>query len=75
MERLTERTLAGDVVYTGRHAKVPGLEDASTMTVAARRDVLRRLAAYEDTGLTPSEIYELAPMALRMAVEAARATA
>lgn len=67
MQRLTERTAAGDVVYTGQHTQLPGLEGASTMRVAARRDVLQRLAAYEDTSLTPDEITAL--------VRAARAAA
>ena len=60
MQRLTERTAAGEVAYTGKHTQLPGLEGASTMRVAARRDVLQRLAAYEDTGLTPEEIKAMA---------------
>lgn len=58
MQRLTERTSAG-VAYIGKHTQLPGLEDASTMKVAARREVMRRLCAYEDTGLTPEEIKNL----------------
>lgn len=61
MQRLTERTQAGDVAYIGQHTQLPGLENASTMKVAARRDVLQRLAAYEDTGLSPAEITALLP--------------
>jgi hypothetical protein len=61
MQRLTERTPAGDVAYIGQHTQLPGLEGASTMRVAARRDVLDRLAAYEDTGLSPAEITALLP--------------
>ncbi len=59
MQRLTERTPAGDVAYIGQHTQLPGLEGASTMRVAARRDVLDRLAAYEDTGLDPDQITAL----------------
>lgn len=62
MQRLTERTPAGDIAYTGKHTQLSGLEDASTMKVAARRDVLQRLAAYEDTGLTPEQITKLLPI-------------
>ncbi len=57
MERLTERQ-AGTVGYIGRHARrIPGMaEPAETMRVAATRDVLQRLADYEDTGLEPAQI-------------------
>jgi hypothetical protein len=72
MLRLTERTPAGDVAYIGQHTQLPGLEGASTMRVAARRDVLQRLAEYEDTGLSPAQINELATMALSLAADAAR---
>lgn len=58
MERLTAR--AGNLItYTGRHTKMPGLDCAASMRVAATRDVLNRLADYEDTGLTPDEITKL----------------
>lgn len=57
VERLTERR-GGDVGYIGKHTRLPELENASTMNVAARRDVMQRLADYEDTGLTPEEIQE-----------------
>lgn len=56
--RLTERT-NNAVVYIGRHTKLPGIDGASSMTVAARRDVMDRLAEYEDTGLAPEEIATL----------------
>ena len=55
MERLTERTQSA-VLYTGRHTKLPGIDCAGTMKVAAVRACMERLAAYEDTGLTPEEI-------------------
>lgn len=58
MERLTART--GDMItYTGKHTKMPGMDCAASMRVAATRDVLRRLADYEDTGLTPDQITKL----------------
>lgn len=55
MERLTERTRS-TVLYMGRHTKLPGIDCAGTMKVAAVREVMERLAAYEDTGMTPEEI-------------------
>lgn len=58
MERLTART--GDMItYMGRHTKMPGIDCAASMRVAATRDVMQRLAEYEDTGLTPDEIIKL----------------
>lgn len=59
--RLTERTGAG-VAYIGSRTKYPGMNDlnmAGSMLVAAQREVMDRLAAYEDTGLTPEQIMEL----------------
>lgn len=58
MERLTERN-GTQINYLGRHTKLPGLETAGTMRVAAVRDVMDRLAAYEDTGLTPEGVQAL----------------
>lgn len=55
MERLTE-TSAGGVQYIGKHAQM-GADYPSTMRVAAVRDVMARLAAYEDTGLDPEQIH------------------
>ncbi len=60
MERLTEER-AGTVYYTGKHAQLPGLDCASTMRVAAIRDVMQRLAEYEATGLTPEQITKKPP--------------
>ena len=58
MERLTE--IRNDTVYyTGKHTKLPGLDCAGTMRVAAVRDVMQRLAEYEATGLQPDEIKRL----------------
>lgn len=57
MERLTERQGTA-VGYIGRHSRrVPGVvESAETMRVAATREVLQRLADYEDTGMDPAQI-------------------
>lgn len=54
-QRLTERTDNG-VAYIGKHTKLPGLESAGSMRVAAVRDVMARLADYEETGLDPEQI-------------------
>lgn len=59
-QRLTERTNNG-VAYIGKHTKMPGLENASSMRVAAVRDVMQRLADYEDTGLDPEQIKQILP--------------
>ena len=59
MERLTEKR-GDDVLYIGKHARLVEIgENASTMKVAATRDVLQRLAEYEATGLSPEEVAEL----------------
>lgn len=58
MDRLTQRS-AAQVTYIGKHTRLPGLEGAGSMRVAAQRDVMARLAEYEDTGLTPEQIMEL----------------
>lgn len=60
MERLTERQ-GKQVNYVGPYTQLPGLECASTMRVAAIRDVMDRLAEYEDTGLTPQQIKRAMP--------------
>lgn len=55
MDRLTARN--GEIVtYMGKHTKLPGIESASSMRVPATREVMERLAEYEDTGLTPEEV-------------------
>lgn len=56
--RLTERNSYG-VVYVGKHRKTPDMDAPGIMKVAASREVMARLAEYEDTGLTPEEIMEL----------------
>ena len=60
-QRLTERNSTG-VAYVGKHSKVPGLDTAGTMRVAAVRECMELLAAYEDTGLTPEQIKENLPL-------------
>ena len=62
--RLTERTSTG-VLYVGKHTKIPGLDCAGNMKVAAQREVMDRLAEYEETGLTPAQIVELLQGTLR----------
>ena len=57
MSRLTERN-GNQVAYIGKHTKLPGLYSAGSRRVAAVRDVMERLAEYEDTGLTPEQIKE-----------------
>lgn len=60
MARLTE--IRDDTVYyTGKHTKLPGLDCASTMRVAAIREVMQRLAEYEATGLEPEQIKKHRP--------------
>lgn len=60
-QRLTERNSIG-VAYVGKHSKVPGLDTAGTMRVAAVRECMELLAEYEDTGLTPEQIKENLPL-------------
>lgn len=58
MERLTQRS--GDtVVYIGNRTKIPGLDSAGSMRVAAVRECMDRLAEYEDTGFAPEELREV----------------
>ncbi len=58
MDRLTLRT-GTQVSYIGKHTRVPGLDSAGSMRVAGVRDVMDRLADYEDTGVSPEEINAL----------------
>lgn len=58
MERLTQRR-GGEVYYIGKHTKLPGMDCASTMRVAATRDAMQRLAEYEDSGVDPEVIAAL----------------
>lgn len=66
-QRLTART-GSAVAYAGHRTKYPGMNELNmpgSMLVAAQREVMDRLAAYEDTGLTPDEIMELLQNNLR----------
>ncbi|MBR5889132.1 MAG: hypothetical protein IKY92_03730 [Akkermansia sp.] len=58
MDRLTERT-GNQVAYIGKHTKMPGLDSAGSMKVAAQRECMERLADYEDTGFTPEQIKQI----------------
>lgn len=60
LQRLTERQ-GGQVTYMGKHTKLPGMDCASTMKVAAVREVMQRLADYEDIGLDPEQIKKMLP--------------
>ena len=60
-QRLTART-GNRVAYAGTRTKYPGMHELNqpgSMLVAAQREVMDRLAAYEDTGLEPEQIMEL----------------
>ena len=63
-QRITKRT-SGGVAYIGPRTKYPGiteLNQAGSLRVAAVREILDRLAAYEDTGLTPDQIMQNLPL-------------
>ncbi len=57
-KRLTKRN-GSQVAYIGKHTKLPGLDSAGSMRVAAQRECMERLADYEDTGLSPEQIKEI----------------
>ena len=54
MERLAQRT-NGVVVYVGAHNEEAGGQIPCEVDPQGVREILMRLAAYEDTGLTPEE--------------------
>lgn len=63
-KRITKRT-PGGVAYTGPRTKFPGMDElnlAGTLRVAAVREIMDRLAAYEDTGLSPEQITQNLPL-------------
>jgi hypothetical protein len=63
-KRLTERT-PGGVAYIGPRTKFPGINElnqAGTLRVAAVREIMDKLADYEDTGLDPEQIQENLPL-------------
>jgi hypothetical protein len=60
-KRLTARNTFG-VVYVGKHRKTPDMDVAGGLKVAACREIMDRLAEYEDLGLTPEQIKENLPL-------------
>lgn len=59
MERLTKRT-CGVVVYVGAHENTTTGQIPCEVSAAGVRELMERLAAYEDTGLTPERCAEFA---------------
>lgn len=57
MERLTKR-INGVVTYIGKENSYDTGQIAAELNTAARREILERLAAYEDTGLSPQACIE-----------------
>ena len=55
MERLTIK-IGPHVIYNGAHRRYDTGDIPAEMSHDAIRDILRRLAEYEDTGLEPAEI-------------------
>lgn len=53
MERLTKRVGDGAVIYIGTFATLEGGEMPDEVDAGGVRELLQRLAAYEDTGLDP----------------------
>lgn len=63
MERMTQRT-NGVVVYVGVHNKEVGGQTSFEVSSRGVREILTRLAEYEDTGLTPELVQETAELAM-----------
>lgn len=57
MERLTKR-INGVVTYIGKENSYDTGQIAAELNTAACREILERLAAYEDTGLSPQACIE-----------------
>lgn len=55
MERLTKR-INGVATYIGKENSSDTGQIAAELNVVARREILERLADYEDTGLTPEGV-------------------
>ena len=55
MERLTKR-INGVTTYIGKENSCDTGQIPAELNVVARREILERLADYEDTGLTPEEV-------------------
>lgn len=63
-KRLTKRTHCG-VAYAGNRTKYPDMDElnlAGGLRVAAVREIMDRLAEYEDTGLSPEQITKNLPL-------------
>jgi hypothetical protein len=63
-KRITVRTPSG-VAYTGTRTKFPGMHElnlAGSLRVAAVREIIDKLAEYEDTGLSPEQIQKNLPL-------------
>lgn len=63
-QRLTTR-IHGAVAYAGNCTKYPGMDELNTagsLRVAAVREIMDRLAEYEDTGLSPEQITKNLPL-------------
>lgn len=63
MERLTKR-IYGVATYIGKENSYDTGQIAAELNVVARREILERLAAYEDTGLSPQACVECFERAL-----------
>lgn len=53
------------MAYTGPRTKFPGMHElnqAGSLRVAAVREIMDRLAEYEDTGLSPEQIQKNLPL-------------
>lgn len=59
MERVTRRAGPDTVIYIGGHHQHTSGDIPAEINTAGIRDILKRLADYEDTGLTPQEIAAL----------------
>lgn len=57
-ERLTKRT-NGVVVYVGAHNEETGGQIPCEVGPQGVREILARLAEYEDTGMTPEDVNEM----------------
>lgn len=56
MDRLTERISSNVVVYAGKHKSHEDADVPAEVSPGGVREILHRLAAYEDTGLEPEEV-------------------
>lgn len=56
IERVTKVIQANTVLYVGKHKRYDTGDTTGEINAAGIRDLLHRLADYEDTGLTPAQI-------------------